>query len=57
MGNLFEYILVGELLKGQMNRALNGSLNFYRDNSGNEVDLIRERQRIPYPIEVKAGKT
>ncbi len=57
MGNLFENITVVELLKGQLNRGLNGSWSYFRDNSGNEVDLIWERQRIPQPIEIKAGRT
>ncbi|TAH45040.1 MAG: DUF4143 domain-containing protein, partial [Treponema sp.] len=47
MGNLFENVVVVELLKGQLNRGLNGTWSYFRDNSGNEVDLIWERQRIP----------
>ncbi|HQL33959.1 MAG TPA: ATP-binding protein [Treponemataceae bacterium] len=57
MGNLFENVVVVELLKGQLNRGLNGTWSYFRDNSGNEVDLIWERQRIPQPIEIKAGRT
>ncbi|NIM17744.1 MAG: hypothetical protein GTO45_08155 [Candidatus Aminicenantes bacterium] len=32
-------------------------ITFYRDNNGNEVDLIHKRSRELVPIEIKSAKT
>ncbi|MCB4205447.1 DUF4143 domain-containing protein [Deferribacterales bacterium Es71-Z0220] len=40
-----------------MQRSNVGTLNFYRDSKGNEIDIIYEMGRDVYPIEVKAGAT
>ena len=57
LGGIFENMVVIEALKAAHNRGLRPHLSFYRDQSGLEVDLIREYQRRPLAIEIKAGST
>lgn len=40
-----------------MNRGRPDISSFYRDSSGLKVDLILEKQRIPYAFEIKASRT
>lgn len=56
-GNLFENYIIGELIKYRYNKNLPVNLYFWRDNTGNEVDIIIDRGTSLYPIEIKAGKT
>ena len=56
-GNLFENLVLMEILKYRFNRGKRNNLYFYRDSKGNEVDIIYEIGRDVYPIEVKAGAT
>jgi len=56
-GALFETWVVGELLKGRYNKALPSNLFFWRDNSGNEVDVIADQGLTLLPIEIKSGQT
>ena len=56
-GALFETWVVGELLKGRYNRSLPSNLFFWRDNTGNEVDVIVDQGLTLMPIEIKSGQT
>lgn len=56
-GALFETWVVGELLKIRYNRGLESNLYFWRDRSGNEVDVLIERGNKLAPVEIKAGQT
>ena len=56
-GALFESWVVGELIKGRFNRALPSNLFFWRDNTGNEVDVIADQGLTLTPIEIKSGQT
>lgn len=56
-GPLFEAFIVSELLKSRYNRGLASNLYFWRDNSGNEVDLIIEAGEKLLPLEIKSGQT
>jgi predicted AAA+ superfamily ATPase len=56
-GNLFENMMVMEALKYRYNRGLRSNIFFYRENRGNEVDLIIENGRQLYAVEIKAGTT
>ena len=56
-GALFESLLVGEWLKHRSNRALPGNAFFWRDNIGNEIDLIIEHGSSLQPVEFKSGQT
>lgn len=57
LGSLFENLVVVEAIKAAYNRGLEPRLSFYRDRSGLEVDLVREIQRRPFAVEVKAAAT
>ncbi|MBN1595577.1 ATP-binding protein [candidate division FCPU426 bacterium] len=56
-GNLFENMLVMELLKSRHNQGERLNLFFYRDRTGNEIDLVAEKARSLLPIEIKAAET
>lgn len=56
-GALFETWVMGELLKGRYNRSLPSNLFFWRDNTGNEVDIIVDQGLKLIPIEIKSGQT
>lgn len=56
-GNLFENMVVMDTVKQLLNEGQEPRIYFYRDSKGHEVDLICEKQRIPYPIEIKSALT
>ena len=56
-GQLFENLVVMELLKQRNNLGLQAGMYFYRGNNKNEVDLILEAGSNIYPIEIKSSET
>jgi len=56
-GALFENFAAAELLKARTNYGKNSNLYFFRDNVGNEVDLILENGVSVKPVEIKLGST
>lgn len=56
-GQLFETLVVTELLKYRFNLGQTDNLYFFRDSKGNEVDIIMEYGTQLLPIEVKSGTT
>jgi len=56
-GNLFENLVVIELMKARYNQATDPRLYFYRDVSGREVDLLFQQGSRLFPIEIKSSKT
>jgi predicted AAA+ superfamily ATPase len=56
-GNLFENLVILEFLKKRYNSGKSNNLFFWRDNTGNEIDLLLgdDNQRIP--VEIKSGQT
>lgn len=56
-GNLFENLVVIEALKSCFNAGKRSDLAFFRDSTGNEVDLIIERGRDLHAVEIKSGAT
>lgn len=56
-GALFETLIVGEFLKARLNAGWPSNLYFWRDNTGLEVDLLREEADGLYPVEIKSGAT
>lgn len=56
-GNLFENMVLMEVLKYRFNQGKRNNLNFYRDSHNNEVDLIYNIGRHVIPIEIKAAET
>ncbi|RLE47176.1 MAG: AAA family ATPase [Candidatus Methanomethylicota archaeon] len=56
-GALFETFVVTEILKQRLNAGKRSNLYYFRDNVGNEVDLILDYGTEVIPVEIKLGKT
>ncbi|MCZ4222850.1 ATP-binding protein [Pedobacter sp. SJ11] len=56
-GSLFENMIVVEMLKSRFNLGLSDNIFFWRDNVGNEIDILIDDAGQLTPIEIKAGKT
>ncbi len=56
-GNLFENLVIAEILKWRFNNGKKDNLNFYRDSTGNEIDVIYNIAQHILPIEIKAAET
>lgn len=56
-GSLFENFVISELIKKRYNFGKPDNLYFWRDNKGNEIDLIIDNGNELYPVEIKAGQT
>jgi uncharacterized protein len=56
-GSLFENFIVMEALKDKFNQGDNAPLYFYRDSSGNEIDLLVPAGGKFRALEIKAGAT
>ncbi len=56
-GFLFENMIVSELLKERFNTGKTDNLFFWRDKTGNEVDILLDNAGKLTAIEVKAGET
>ena len=56
-GNLFENLVVSDILKKKLNQDAEGELFFFRTNDGTEVDLLRETSDGLQPIEIKSSTT
>ena len=57
LGSLFENLVIMDVLKQRFNCGETGDLYFYRDASGNEVDLLIPHGRQFHAVEIKAGAT
>lgn len=57
IGNLFENMVLLEALKSRYNRGMTPNLYFYRDNQGNEIDLLLQRGSDLAGIEIKSAST
>lgn len=56
-GGLFESLIVGELLKSRFNRGLASNLYFWRNNLGDEIDVLLDQGTKLIPVEIKSGET
>lgn len=56
-GPLFENLILGELLKKRFNAGEKDELFYWRDKTGNEVDIISEYEGKLQAIELKSGET
>lgn len=54
-GSVFENWIITEIKKNRFNAGQNEGLYYFRDNVGNEVDLITEREGEPWAIEIKSS--
>ncbi|WP_223144955.1 ATP-binding protein [Teredinibacter waterburyi] len=56
-GNLFENLIIMDVLKSKLNQGKDPRLFFYRDSHGNEVDLVIQQGNQLTPIEIKTSQT
>lgn len=56
-GALFENFVVSELVKRRFNQGLASNLYFWRNNTGDEVDVVIEQGEKLMPVEIKSGQT
>jgi len=56
-GPLFENLIISELLKSQFNKGSVDNLFYWRDKTGNEVDLLVDHPGQLTAIELKSGAT
>lgn len=56
-GGLFENLVINEFVKECYNKGIEPSLSFWRDSTGNEVDLLRATGGKQYAYEIKSGAT
>jgi predicted AAA+ superfamily ATPase len=56
-GNLYENLVIADIMKSALNRGIRPELYFFRDSHGNEIDLlVREKGRLT-PVEIKSAAT
>ena len=56
-GSLFENFIISEMVKTRFNKNELNNLYFWRDSTGNEIDVIIDKGGKLYPVEIKSGKT
>ncbi len=56
-GALFESFIISEFFKNRFNKGLRANYFFWRDRSGNEIDLLAEQGNTLRPFDIKSGKT
>ncbi len=56
-GEVFESFVISDFLKQQYNQAKKETLFFWRDKTGNEIDLIIDANSKIISIEIKSGQT
>jgi uncharacterized protein len=56
-GALFENMIAGELLKERFNAGAADNLYYWRDKTGNEVDILLDKAGKLTAMELKAGET
>ena len=56
-GHLFESFVISELLKSRFNVGKTDNLYYFRDNIGNEVDLVCDDGYKINQMEIKSGQT
>lgn len=55
-GALFENFVLAEMKKNRFNKERSGNLYFFRDSTGNEVDVIIDQGEGLIPVEIKSAK-
>ena len=56
-GALFETLVVGEFFKARFHAGQPADLYFWRDNGGNEADIVFEHKGRLQTVEIKSGAT
>jgi predicted AAA+ superfamily ATPase len=56
-GNLFENLIIADIVKGALNKGIRPEMYFFRDSHGNEVDLLIRESGVIRPVEIKSAGT
>lgn len=56
-GNLYENLVIADVLKARYNAGKRAELFFYRDSHGHEVDLLIREAGALTPVEIKSAST
>jgi predicted AAA+ superfamily ATPase len=56
-GNFYENLVISEVLKHNYNTGNSRPLHFFRDQTGNEIDLLIQHGSRHLPVEIKSGQT
>ena len=56
-GSIFESMIISEYFKYNNNNRLGLNFYFWRDNKGVEIDLLFQKNRACFNIEIKSGET
>lgn len=56
-GGLFENMVINDFIKRSWNEGKEADLRFWRDSTGNEVDLLHYQNGVPTAYEIKSGAT
>ncbi len=56
-GNLYENLVIADILKDGLNQGIRPEAYFFRDSNGNEVDLLIKEEGKLIPIEIKSAAT
>jgi predicted AAA+ superfamily ATPase len=54
-GAIFENLIISEIKKNRFNKSQFGDMYYLRDSTGNEVDLVLEKEGNLLPIEIKSS--
>ncbi|MGE3920093.1 MAG: ATP-binding protein [Gammaproteobacteria bacterium] len=57
IGGIFESFVVSEIFKSFYNTGSEAPLYFWQDSTGDEIDLLIDRGKSLFPIEIKASQT
>ena len=56
-GNLYENLVIADIVKGALNKGIRPEIYFFRDSHGNEVDLLIREKGTLTPVEIKSAGT
>jgi predicted AAA+ superfamily ATPase len=56
-GALFENLVILELLKARFNNGQRSNLFYWRDRTGNEIDVLIDQSSQVIPVEIKTAAT
>jgi uncharacterized protein len=56
-GALFENLVILELLKARLHNGQRSNLYYWRDRTGNEIDLLLDQAGEVVPVEIKSSST
>lgn len=56
-GNLYENLVIADIIKNALNRGIRPEIYFFRDSHGNEIDLLIREKGMLTPVEIKSAAT